>query len=297
MALKLEGIISAMLTPFTKNGAYVDFDKIAPFAERLIKSGVHGLFPCGTTGEGQLLTPEERKEIVEEVVATAGKRVKVIAHTGAMDTATTIELTRHARDCGADGASIVAPGFYAYDDASLAKYYKAVARAVDGFPVLLYNIPSCAKNELSAELVLDLAESVDNIIGIKDSSGSMPRLTRLLGAAPKGFHIINGCDEYGYQAFLAGVPAVVSGTSNVVPELYVGIHEHVKKGNLKKAWKLQVTLERAARVFQYGRMSSIFKESLRLRGFDAGYVRPPQRELTAGEKKKLAKDLEALGII
>jgi len=297
MKFRPQGIISAMITPFTKGGEYVDFDKVGPLAEWLIARGAGGLFPCGTTGEGLLMSAEERKEVLEEVVTAAGKRTLVIAHTGAMDTATTIELTEHARACGASAAAIVAPGFYTYDDAALRRYYRTIAEAVKGFPVLMYNIPGCAKNALSAELILDLATTVENMAGIKDSSGSMTLLTQLLGNAPKGFNVINGADEYGYQAFLAGAPAVVSGTSNVVLELYKGVYDHVRAGNLKKAWEYQVRLEKATRIFEYGRNLAVFKEGLRLRGFEAGFVRPPQRELTAAEKTRLARDLEELGVI
>ncbi len=297
MKKKIEGIISAMVTPFTKNGDYVDFDKVGLLAERLVKGGVHGLYPCGTTGEGLLMTADERKEVLEEVVRAVGKKALVIAQTGGGDLATTIELTRHAQECGAHGAGIVTPGFYFYDDASLKAYYRAVAKAVKGFPIILYNIPSCARNSLSAELILELAESVENIAGLKDSSGSMPLLTRLLGNAPKGFAVVNGADEYGFQAMVAGAAGAVSGTSNVWHEIYLSVYNNVKKGNLAQAWKDQVKLEKLCRTLRYGRNIAIFKEGLRLRGFDAGYVRPPQRELTAAEKRELAKALEALGVL
>lgn len=294
--MKLQGIISAMVTPFTKGGEFVDFEKIGGVVSHLEKGGAGGLFVCGTTGEGMLLSAEERKEVLEEVVSVAAKKTAVVAHTGALDTATTIELTLHAAEAGAQCAAVVAPGYYGYDDASLKAFFTSVAKAVDGFPILLYNIPGCAKNALSAELVLDLAE-IDNIVGMKDSSGSMIYLTRLIGNAPRNFQVINGADEQGYQAFVSGTNAAVSGTSNVVCEIYNGIYQQVKKGNLKKAWAEQVKLEAACRIFEYGRMISIFKEGLRLRGVDAGHVRPPQRELSGGEKKKLAKAMEAAGLL
>lgn len=297
MKFKADGIISAMVTPFTKGGEYVDYDKVGALAQFLVKAGVHGLFPCGTTGEGMLMSPVERMEVLEEVVTAVGGKTLIIAHTGAFDLGTTIDLTRHAQACGADAAGIVAPGFYGYDDMSLEAYYRSIAKAVKGFPVLLYNIPGCAKNVLSPDLVLRLAESVENIVGIKDSSGDMASLTRLLGGAPKGFHVINGADDYGYQAFLASAPAAVSGTSNVVWDVYLAVYNNLKKGDLKKAWKAQVVLEKMCRVLEYGKKTAIFKEGLRLRGFDAGYVRAPQRELTNAEKKRLAQDLATAGII
>lgn len=295
--IKIRGIMAAMVTPFTKGGQYVDFDKVGPLANQLLAQGAHGLFPCGTTSEGLLMSPDERRETLEEVLRSVDKKTPVIAHTGTFDTATTIELTRHARDCGATAASIVAPGYYGYDDDALFQYYRTIARSVEKFPILLYNIPACARNVLHPELVLRLAESEENIVGIKDSSGVMTGITRMVGNAPDGFHVICGTDDYGYQALLAGCPAVVSGLSNVVCEIYAAVYNNIQKGNLKKAWQEEVRLEKAARIFKYGQNLAAFKEGLRLRGFDAGYVRPPQRELTAAEKRALEKGMKEIGII
>lgn len=297
MRFKLEGVIAATVTPFTQNGS-VDFDKVGPLADYLIASkGVHGLFVCGTTGEGPLLSLEERKTITEESVRASAKRAHIVVQTTAADQATTIELTRHAQKAGAKAAAVVTPWYYKYDDLALLKFYKDVAAAVPGFPILLYNIPGCARNAISPELTIRLAEEVENIVGIKDSAGNMSQLTRLLGHAPSGFVVCNGCDDMGFQALVAGCQAVVSGTANVVGELYVAIYNLVKKGDLKKAWKMQVKLEEACRVLEYGSQLAFFKEAMRLRGFDPGYVRAPQRELTAPEKSVLAKALATAGLL
>lgn len=297
MRFKVEGIISAMVTPFTSGGEYVDYDRVGPIATYLESKGAAGLFPCGTTGEGHLCTTEERKTILEEVLGAVSKKVRVIAHTGAMDTATTIELTRHAQKAGAYGAAVVTPCFYGYDDTALFQFYKSVSDAVPGLPILLYNIPGCAKNELNAGLVQKLADACENIVGIKDSSGDMPFLTRLLGQSKNGFAVINGADEQGYQAILAGSKAVVSGSSNAYIDLYVELYNQLKKGNLKKAWQAQVRLEQATRLFVYGGGLAALKEIMRLRTVDGGHVRPPQRELNAAEKKRIAKGLEERGLI
>jgi dihydrodipicolinate synthase/N-acetylneuraminate lyase len=296
MRFNAEGIIVAMVTPFTKGGRNVDLAKVGPLAEWLVKRGAAGLFVCGTTGEGMLMTAEERRAVLERVIDTVGSKALIVAHTGALDTVTTVSLTRHACEAGARAAAAVAPSFYGYDDRALEEHFKAVAKAVPDFPVMLYNIPGCAKNFLTPEFVLKLAQ-VDNIVGVKDSTGNMEDLTWLLGSAPKDFHVINGADTYGYQAFLAGSPAAVSGTGNVVLDVYKGVYDHLQKGNLKKAWECQVRLAEACRIFAYGRMAAIMKEGMRLRGFDPGYVRPPQRELTAGEKKKLARNMKEARLV
>jgi dihydrodipicolinate synthase/N-acetylneuraminate lyase len=294
---RLEGVIPALLTPFTRHGKQVDYDKACALANRLADQGVHGIFPCGTTGEGLLLTLPERKKLIEELVMAVAKRIKVIAHTGCLDTASTIELTCHAMDVGASAAGIVAPGFYTYDEESLLRHYGAVAAAAKEFPILLYNIPGCAKNPLSPQLVFALASRYPNVLGIKDSGGDMAALTRILAGAPKGFNVINGVDEYTFQALIAGANGSVSSTANVVPELFLAIFNGVRDGDLKKAWAGQIKLSEACRLFQYGRMVAYYKEGLRLRGFDVGDVRPPQRELTTSEKNAFAKALHAAQIL
>lgn len=297
MRFDIQGVIPALLTPFTKGGKSVDYDKAAAHAARLAKQGVAGLFVCGTTGEGQLMTMEERKRMAETVVKSVGKKIKVIAQTGCFDTTQTVELTAHAQECGCHAAAVVAPGFFGYDDASLRLHYATIAKAVSGFPVLTYNIPGCAKNRLTPQLVAGLAKDFENIAGTKDSGGNMQHLAELASLAPKDFTIINGVDEYTLQALVTGARASVSSTANVVPELFIEIHKQYHAGNLKKALEAQFRLSKACELFHYGAMIAYYKEGLKLRGGDAGFVRPPQRELTASERKAFAEALKAAGML
>jgi len=297
MPFKMQGIIAAMVTPFTKNGEQVDYAKIGGVADALIKAGVSGLFPGGTTGEGSLQTIEEREGLLEETIDVVGKRADVIAHTGAPDYWTTLQLTEHAAESGAKAAAIITPGFYKYDDRGLVEYYATIAKAVAPFPIVLYNLPGFTGNNLSAEVIVRLAEAQDNIVGIKDSSGNMTDLSRILVSVPKKFQVCNGCDPFGYQALLAGADGAVSGTANVAAEIYVKVYKDVQAGKLKAAWKAQTQLIALCEVLQYGNHLGRFKEAMRLRGIDGGYVRPPQRELSAAEKKQLAKAMEAAGLI
>lgn len=297
MKFQLKGLIPAMLTPFTRGGTRVDFDKAVGLAERLAKQGCAGIYPCGTTGEGMLMTLDERKELVARLVQAVGTRIKVIAHTGCLDTASTIELTRHAHEVGAAAAGIITPGFYTLDRESIVQHYKAVAKAVPGFPFLVYNLPSCAKNELSPDLIAELASSINEVVGVKDSGGNMQNAIVMMDRVPKGFIYINGADEFTYQAIMTGAVGTVSSTSNVVPEVFLSIYEAAAKGDHAKALRQQFKLNRLCCTFGGGRWVAMYKEGLRLRGFDAGYVRSPQRELTAAEKKKLAQGLEKEGMI
>jgi len=291
------GVFPALLTPFTKGGAKVDYDRACGLAEFLAKQGVHGLFVCGTTGEGPLMTLAERKQMLEEIVGAVGKKVTVIAHTGCFDTASTIKLTRHAQNAGAAAAGVVTPGFYTFDDACLYAHFKAVADSAPGFPILLYNIPGCVKNVIKPPLVHRLAKDVKNIVGMKDSGGNIAAFNETLMGVPKGFVAINGVDEYSMQALAAGGAGCVSSTANVVPELFLAIYNAMRKRDLDTAWKAQQRLCRACATFHYGALVARYKEGVRLRGFDPGYVRAPQRELTKDERKELAKNMKAAGLL
>jgi 4-hydroxy-tetrahydrodipicolinate synthase len=297
MQYSLQGILVAMVTPFTKDGA-VDYDKVGPLAETLVDRGADGLFVCGTTGEGPLLSSEERKRILEIVIAAVGKRSVVIAHTGSYNTTATIALNVHAAEAGAAASGVITPGFYGYDESSLMDYYKAVAESTPELPLFLYNLPGCAINYLRPAFVVEVAKAIPNVVGVKDSTGDMCQLTQLINIAPKGFNVINGCDWFGYQAFCAGVAGAVSGSGNALIDIYKGIWNAFKAGDHAKAREGQMVLEACCRVLKYGSMYSVFKESMRLRGiFDAGYVRPPQRELTDAEKEGIRSALESVNLL
>ncbi len=297
MRFKAEGVIAAMVTPMTGRDALVDLKKTRAVARFLVGEGAGGLFVCGTTGEGPLLTLAERRAVLETVIDAVGTQVMVIAHTGANTTAEAVALARHARDAGARAVAAVTPGYFGYDDRALAGYYGALAQAVPGFPVLLYNIPGCTGNPISVELVLRLAARHDNIVGIKDSSGDMASMTRLLAAAPRGFQVISGSDLTMFQALAAGAHAVVSGPANVATPICRAIHDNVRQGKLARAWKAQEALAKVVEGLSYGGKIDGYKEGLRLRGIDAGRPRPPQRKLTAPERKKLAGSLQAVGLM
>lgn len=289
MKCPVSGIVPAIITPFTKNGRSVDFEKAGAHAVNLAGKGVNGLFVCGTTGEGLLMTPDERTQLTRELVSAVGKKVKIVAQTGCLDTPTTLQLTADAFENGAHAVGVYTPAFYTYDDAALTKFYRQVARAAAGKPVLLYNIPQMTGNPLSPGLVAKLAEDIDNIVGIKDSSGDFNHLTRLIDRTPKEFAVFNGADEYSFQAYASGVSGSVSGTANFVPELLVRIYQAMSKGDVKRARETQVTLARACSLIEYGSSIALYKEAVRLRGGDGGFVRPPQRELTRREKGEFAR--------
>lgn len=271
--LKIQGVIVPLLTPL--KGDQLDREGTSALIEFLIGHGVKGLFPLGTTGEGPLFSQIERKTFAEWVVKDAARRVPVIIHTGIITTAETIELTRHARDAGADAAAVVPPYFYRLNDEALFEHFSAVASAVPDFPIYLYNNPGVTPNILSTDLVIRLASVFPNIMGLKDSSGSLATLFASRGLQDGSFNTASGPDGLILAAQAIGVDACVSGNANIVPELIVALLDAAKAGNLGLARSLQDQLDEVRRIVGDGADLSMYKAVCARRGVPIGDVRAP----------------------
>lgn len=297
MSKKLNGVVPAMITPFTEGGREVDYDKARGVASHLAKAGVHGLFLAGTTGEGMLLSLDERKRLLEEVIDEVGDKLNVIAHTGTLDTLGACELSAHAFEVNAAGVAVMTPAFFRLDEAAIIDHYRDVAASVGDNGIMLYNIPGLTKNPLSPALILKLANEIPNIIGLKESGGRMQHLNMILAARAEGFTVFNGVDEYSAQALITGADGSVASTANVVPQLFLGIYNAVQANDYQTAWEHQKTLIQACGFFHYGAMLAYYKEGLRLLGVDPGHCRKPTRVLTKSEADNLARGLESIGVI
>ncbi len=292
----LHGIIPAVLVPFTPEGA-VDEPALRAYVEFLIEAGVHGLFPLGTNGEGPLLSVPERQRVAEVVVRQAAGRIPVVLQTGAITTAETVTLSRHAREIGAQGVAVVAPYYFPHDERSLAAHFGAVAEAVPDLPLYLYNIPGNAKNDLKPELVVQLAERYHHVRGVKDSSKDLNRLQDYLQAAPPGFEVLVGTDSLAAPALLMGATGVVSAVGNCFPEIMVRLYDSFRAGRLEAARDLQYTVNALREALKRGPYISPYKLALQLRGLAFGGVRGPLRWPTEVEAAELRSSLARLGLL
>lgn len=293
--LKIMGVIVPTLTPFTGDGR-VDEGGIAALVDFLIARGIAGLFPLGTTGEGPLLTTAERQQAAEWVIRHTNRRVPVIVHTGAITTAETITLTRHARDAGADAVAVVPPYFYTLSDDALYEHFEAVAQAVPDFPVYLYNNPGVTPNNLSTDLVFKLA-ALPNITGLKDSSGSLATLFACRALQDGQFNTASGPDGLIMAGQAVGLDACVSGNANFVPELVVGILTAAKNGDLAAARALQAQLDAVRQILGDGADLSLFKAMCARRGVPIGDVRLPLRRAAAARIETCWQALCALNVM
>lgn len=293
--MKIRGVIVPMLTPFS-DGGQIDEGRTAALVEFLLERRVAGLFPLGTTGEGPLLTTEERQQVAAWVVRHSAGRVPVIIHTGAITTAETLTLTRHARDIGADAVAIVPPYFYRLNDAALFEHYATVARALPDFPIYLYHNPGVTPNHLTTDLVFRLAEAFPNITGLKDSGGSLAILFASRTLHGGALNTASGPDGLILAAQAVGVDACVSGNANYAPELVVGIVEAVRRGDLETGRTLQAQLDEARRVLGDGSDLSQFKAMCARRGVPIGDVRAPLRPAGRERIEAAWQALKAAGI-
>jgi 4-hydroxy-tetrahydrodipicolinate synthase len=216
-----KGVITALITPL-RDGK-VDEAAFTRLLERQIAAGVHGVVPMGTTGESATLHLEEHKRVVELCVEVAAARIKVIAGAGSSATDKAIELARHAKTVGADGALVVTPYYNRPSQAGMAAHFEAVADAVQ-LPILLYNVPGRTGVDLANETVARLAAH-PNVVGIKDATGDLSRASWMRSHIDGQFDLISG-DDGSYLGYLAhGGVGAISVTSNLAPEAMVAMHE------------------------------------------------------------------------
>ena len=214
------GSITALITPF-KNGG-IDEEGFQAFVDWQVTEGSNGVVPVGTTGESPTLDHDEHKRVVELCIEAAAGRVPVIAGAGSNSTAEAVELTRHAKEAGADGALVVAPYYNKPSQEGLYRHFKAVAEAAD-IPIVVYNIPGRSVVDISIETMARLAK-IPNIVGVKDATADLarPLATRL--TAGKDFCQLSGEDAT-VAAFLAqGGEGCISVSSNVAPKLCSELH-------------------------------------------------------------------------
>jgi 4-hydroxy-tetrahydrodipicolinate synthase len=292
---KPEGILPALVTPFTEDCKDIDGEKLRSLVNHCIDLGVHGVVPCGTTGEFVNLSEEEKKEVIKTVVDEANGRVPVIAGTGASSTGQALEMTRYAKDVGADAALIVTPYYLKPADRGIYEHYSTIASAVD-LPIILYNIPQCTGLSLPWQMVEDLAQ-IPNIVAVKDSSGQLAFILAVLEKVRDKINVLCGHDEVVVAGLAAGCSGAILASANVIPEIWIQIYNHMKKGELQQARDLQYRVQKIARIIA-GSGAVGTKEALNIMKMKIGSVRMPLSlggELTYEAKEELRLDLEKIG--
>ncbi len=232
------GAFTAIVTPFADGK--VDEQGFVDLIEFQIEQGIHGIVPCGTTGESATLGFDEHKRVVELAVKTVNGRVPVIAGTGANNTLEAIEFTESAKESGADAVLSVAPYYNKPNQQGIYEHFKAIAEAVD-IPMFLYNVPSRTVVNILPETVARLAE-LDNIIGIKEACGSLEQISDVLRMCPDDFTLLSGDDFTSMPTVFVGGHGVISVVSNLNPKGMADMIAAALAGDLEKAKSLHYRL-------------------------------------------------------
>ena len=231
-----EGCYTAIVTPFTQGK--IDEAAFLKLIERQIQAGVSGIVPCGTTGESPTLSHEEHKRVIELTIKQVAGRVKVIAGAGSNSTAEAIDLTRFAKQAGADAALVITPYYNKPTQRGLYLHFEAIAQEVD-IPIILYNVPGRTAVNIEIDTLTALSE-LPGIVGIKEASGSVERVTRILDKT--NLCVLSGDDALTYPMMAVGAKGVISVTSNVLPGLMSDMVKAILKGDFHKGLELHKKL-------------------------------------------------------
>ncbi len=228
-----QGSIVAIVTPFNTDGSidYTAFDNLIEFH---VENETDGIVVCGTTGEAATLNKEEYANLIKHTVDKVNKRIPVIAGTGTNSTVEAIENSCLAEALGVDGILVVAPYYNKPSRNGLKDYFTQIAKAVK-VPIVLYNVPGRTACNIPVDLVIELANDLDNVVGIKEASGNLEQMACLLKDKPSDFMVFSGDDALAFQAVCMGADGVISVIANLIPKEFHMLMDAAAKGDLKKA--------------------------------------------------------------
>lgn len=291
--VELKGIITPILTPMNADES-VNLVELRNQVERLISSGVHGIFPFGTNGEGYILSENEKVEVLEATIDQVKGRVPVYAGSGLISTKDTIRMSKKAEELGADVLSIITPSFAVASQKELYDHYVEIAKHVDT-PIVLYNIPARTGNKLLPETIAKLAKDVDLIVGAKDSSGDWDNLKAYITETrelEKDFYVLSGNDALILPCLKEGGFGGIAGCSNVYPEVLSSIYNLFIEGKLEEAEVVQESIASFRAVFKYGNPNTIVKKAVAMLGYPVGDCRRPFNYLCEEGIEALSKVLK-----
>jgi 4-hydroxy-tetrahydrodipicolinate synthase len=289
-----KGVFPAVITPFTNNTERdLNIEGLRSNLEFLLSQGVHGIVPCGSTGESATLTFEEHEKVIGETIDTVNGRVPVLAGTGSNNTAEAVRFTRAAKDQGADGVLVISPYYNKPNRSGLLKHYSILAD-ID-IPVIMYNVPGRTGQNLPPDLVCELAQH-PNIFGIKEASGDISQVSQIVeGTLDEEFYVLSGDDALTLPILALGGSGVIAVTANVEPARMVSLYEAFVAGDLERARALHYELSPMYRAMFIDTNPIPVKCAVGLRGMASGPVRLPLDELDAQKIQVLKKVLDSYG--
>jgi 4-hydroxy-tetrahydrodipicolinate synthase len=289
-----EGTFTALVTPFQND--QLDEAAFTRLVEAQIAAGITGIVPVGTTGESPTLDHAEHARVIELAVQAARGRCKVIAGTGSNSTAEAISLTQEAERLGASAALLVAPYYNRPSQEGLFRHFAKIAAATK-LPLILYSIPGRCGVEIAVETVARLAEACPNIVAIKESGGTVERVSALRMALPDAFEILSGDDSLTLPFMSAGAVGVISVAANLVPQQVVALVREALAGNFSQARCLHLQLYPLFKDLFLETNPVPIKAAMAMAGHMDGSVRLPLCEMSDANRAKLEATLRGLHLL
>lgn len=294
MAGRFGTVITAMVTPFREDSS-LDVGRAQELARWLAEHGSDGLVVAGSTGEGATLTDDEKVQLWRAVAEAVEGRAAVIANSGTNDTRQSIRLTEAAERAGVTAILAVSPYYNKPPQTGMIEHFTLIARATS-LPVLLYNVPGRTASRIANDTVLMLAE-VDNIVGLKDSTGDLDGTAHLLAAAPSGFDVYSGDDWATFPLMCLGAAGIVSVASHVAGDAIKQMTELIESGDVPAARKAHLALLPLFDAMFITSNPIPVRAALDLIGQPVGPPRLPLVAATGEERARIRKALEDAGVL
>ena len=290
----IHGCITALITPFNEKG---NLDKIAlkKLIKRQIENGIHGLVPCGTTGESPTLSHNEHDKVIEITVREAKGRVPVIAGTGSNSTLEAIRLTKAAEKAGANASLQVVPYYNKPTQRGLFNHFSQIALNTK-LPIILYNIPGRSVVDLDTKTIVELVKKNRNIVGIKEASGSIKKVKDIIKNCPKKFIVLSGEDTLNLSILKQGGKGFISVTSNLLPKECSDIYNHFISGEIRNSEKINDKLKRINEFLFLETNPIPIKFAMNHLKLCGGQIRPQLSKLSKKFSDKLTKEISKLKI-
>ena len=284
------GVFPYLVSPIDAQGR-IKTDVLGKLSDDLIKAGVHGLTPLGSTGEFAYLNREQRETVVRTTIEAVHKRVPVIAGVASTSTADAVEQAKTYQKCGADGILAILEAYFPLKDAQIEAYFRAIADAVD-IPVVLYTNPQFQRSDLTLDVIARLSEH-PRIRYIKDASTNTGRLLSIMNRAPN-MKVFSASAHIPAAVMLIGGVGWMAGPANIVPRQSVRLYDLCRAEKWPEAMKLQRELWRINEAFARFNLAACIKAGLQIQGYDVGDPVPPQAALNAEDRKAVEAILAAL---
>ena len=291
--MEFRGSIVAMITPFTEDGK-IDRDGVERLINFHIENGTDAILLAGTTGESATLTHDEHKELIKMGVEIANGRIPIVAGTGSNSTAEALDLTRAAKEIGADAALLITPYYNKPTQKGMYLHFKKIAEEVD-IPIILYNVPSRTGINLLPDTVAKLSE-IPNIVAVKEASGNLGQMVQIISKVKEGFKLMSGDDQLLLPILSIGGTGVISVVANIIPKDMAQMIKEWEAGNVQRAREMYYKMYPLAQAMFYETNPIPVKTAAGLLGLPTGPLRLPLAPMDDANLERMKKAMRDYGL-